>query len=153
MESARIAKREDLGAIARAAQIAGKEIEGSRGASVFTRNEVSTPASELAEAAIEDPTSVVIAGTYDEVVFGYAIATTSNLSDGELLGTIEHLLVEPEIRKSGIGEAMMNLVLSELSSLGCTRVDSHALPGDRHTKNFFESFGLKARLLTVHIEL
>ena len=28
-----------------------------------------------------------------------------------------------------------------------------ALPGDRATKNFFESFGLKARLLTVHAPL
>ena len=44
----------------------------------------------------------------------------------------------------------MNLVLDELRAAGCIGIDSRALPGDRETKNFFESFGLKARLLTVH---
>jgi hypothetical protein len=29
-------------------------------------------------------------------------------------------------------------------------VDSLALPGDRHTKNFFEAFGLVARAIVVH---
>ena len=33
---------------------------------------------------------------------------------------------------------------------GCFGVDSLALPGDRHTKNFFESFGLVARAIVVH---
>lgn len=153
MESARLATVDDLNAIERVAQLSETNIEGSRGASVFTRKEVATPARELATAAIADSASVAIVGTYDDVVFGYVIASTSSLSDGEKLGTINHLVVEPEIRKSGIGEAMMNLVLAELKALGCSRVDSHALPGDRHTKNFFESFGLKARLLTVHIEI
>ena len=33
---------------------------------------------------------------------------------------------------------------------GCVGVDSLALPGDRATKNFFESFGLVARAIVVH---
>jgi hypothetical protein len=36
---------------------------------------------------------------------------------------------------------------------GCSGVDSLALPGDRATKNFFESFGLVARALIVHKDL
>jgi hypothetical protein len=32
-------------------------------------------------------------------------------------------------------------------------MDSLALPGDRATKNFFESFGLKARAIVVHRSL
>ena len=36
---------------------------------------------------------------------------------------------------------------------GCFGVDSLALPGDRHTKNFFESFGLVARAIIVHRSL
>jgi hypothetical protein len=36
---------------------------------------------------------------------------------------------------------------------GCFGVDSLALPGDRHTKNFFESFGLVARAIVVHRKL
>ncbi len=153
MEAARQATTSDLDAIEMIAELCLGDIDGSRGASVFTRNEVSTPARELASEALTSANSVVVAGTYDDVVFGYAVADTSTLSDGELIGTIHHLAVDPEIRKSGIGEAMMNMILAELKALGCKRVDSHALPGDRHTKNFFESFGLKARLLTVNIEL
>jgi predicted N-acetyltransferase YhbS len=153
LESARFARSSDLDVITQIADLSFTEIEGTRGASVFTRKEVATPARELASATIEDAESVAIVGTYDDVVFGYVLATTSSLSDGEKLGTLNHLVVEPEIRKSGIGEAMMNMVFAELKAMGCSRVDSHALPGDRHTKNFFESFGLKARLLTVHIEL
>ena len=33
---------------------------------------------------------------------------------------------------------------------GCIGVDSLALPGDRDTKNFFETHGLVARAITVH---
>lgn len=152
MESARIAISDDLAPIGLIATSSMAFIEGSRGAFVFGRREAATPAVELAAQAIADPDKVALVGTYEEVVFGYAIATTERLAT-ETLGRIQHLVVEPEIRKSGIGEAMMNLLIEELKSLGCSRVDAHALPGDRHTKNFFESFGLKARLLTVHKEI
>ncbi len=45
---------------------------------------------------------------------------------------------------------MMNEVVASAKAAGCLGVDAVALPGDRNTKNFFESFGLKARLLVVH---
>ena len=50
----------------------------------------------------------------------------------------------------GIGEAMMDELVAWCAAAGCTGVDSLALPGDRHTKNFFESFGLVARAIVVH---
>ena len=36
---------------------------------------------------------------------------------------------------------------------GCRWVDGTALPGDRGAKNFYESAGFKARLLTMHRDL
>ena len=36
---------------------------------------------------------------------------------------------------------------------GAVGIDSLALPGDRETKNFFETFGLKARAIVVHRSL
>ncbi|NIR35956.1 MAG: hypothetical protein GWN79_05560 [Actinobacteria bacterium] len=44
----------------------------------------------------------------------------------------------------------MEAVLDWARTRGCEGIDSLALPGDRHTKNFFETFGLVARALRVH---
>ena len=52
-----------------------------------------------------------------------------------------------------MGEAMLDLCLEWATSGGCIGLDSLALPGDRQTKNFFESFGLVARAIIVHRRL
>jgi hypothetical protein len=36
---------------------------------------------------------------------------------------------------------------------GCVGIDALALPGNRQTKNFFESFGFTARAIVVHRRL
>ena len=63
------------------------------------------------------------------------------------------LYVLPDARGVGVGEAMMGLCLDWARRNGCIGLDSMALPGDRHTKNFFESFGLVARAIIVHRRL
>ena len=108
------------------------------------------PFDERVADLIESPDGLAVVGTYDDVIFGYALAAFETLPDGRLLGRLDDLAVDADARGSGIGEAMMNLVISEMRAAGCLGVDSRALPGDRETKNFFESFGLKARLLVVH---
>ena len=108
------------------------------------------PIDERVALLIESDDGLAVVGTYDDVVFGYALATVERLADGRLLGRLDDLAVDADARGSGIGEAMMNLVIDELRAAGCLGIDSRALPGDRETKNFFESFGLKARLLVVH---
>ena len=74
-------------------------------------------------------------------------------SGADTLLVIEVLLVDSQIRSSGIGEAMMNELIERAKEAKCSGLESAVLPGDRHSKNFFESFGLKARLLTVHRRL
>ena len=74
-------------------------------------------------------------------------------SDGGRLAVVTDLYVEPEARGVGLGEAIMNHLVAWATDEGCFGVDSQALPGDRHTKNFFESFGLVARSLVVHRDL
>ena len=64
---------------------------------------------------------------------------------------MEH--VEPEAREVGLGEELLDAVIAWSRARGCSTLDAVALPGDRHTKNFFETFGMKARLLTVHVPL
>ncbi len=150
-EGARPAAVDDLAVIERLLDDAKPEIEAQRGGATFLVAE----GSELQSVseALADDAAVVLVGTYDDVVLGVATMRFVNRSDGQLVGRIERLLVDAEARKSGIGEAMMNRLLDACAERRCTGIESIALPGDRHTKNFFESFGLKARMLTVMREL
>src|SRR3546814_10879751 len=63
---------------------------------------------------------------------------------------VDDLYTEPGCREVGIGELVMQALVDWCRERGCFGVDSLALPGDRHTKNFFESFGLVARAIVVH---
>lgn len=90
----------------------------------------------------------VMVGTVRDEVVGYAqIAVRGRL------GIIEALFVTPPARTVGVGDALLRHARDELSARGCDRVDSYALPGDRDTKNFFESHAMVARLLVVSSEL
>ncbi|MGF1599541.1 MAG: GNAT family N-acetyltransferase [Acidimicrobiales bacterium] len=151
MEGARPATSADLAAIEAVAQRVRHDLDGGRGADLFFAREAGPwPARDRWCDRLEADDGVVLVGTYSGAILGYAVAVVEPLLDGRLLGVIEDLAVDPEARGVGIGEAMMDGLLVELRRLGCIGVDARALPGDRQTKNFFESFGLKARLLTVH---
>lgn len=98
--------------------------------------------------ALADPTTGLWAGMIDGAVLGYAVVS----ADGEI-AVIEELHVEPEARAVGVGEAMLDAVVAWARDVGCTGIDAFALPGARETKNFFETFGLTARLLVLHRDL
>ncbi|MFT7600626.1 MAG: GNAT superfamily N-acetyltransferase [Acidimicrobiales bacterium] len=147
MEAARFAVESDLGAMRWVAEQVLHEQADARGGDLFQRREAAGALESIPEAVAAGQGVV---GTYDDVVLGYGIGITEELDDGSLLGRITALAVVADGRGSGIGEAIMNAMLERLRSDGCIGVDATALPGDRHTKNFFESFGLKARLLVVH---
>lgn len=150
MEAARLASLEDLPAVRWIAEEIVAEQLPARGGELFHRHEAVSLVDDL-EAAI--PEQRLVVGTYDDVVLGFGLYTIEELADGRRLGQILALATLAEARGSGIGESMMNLLLDRLTAAGCFGVDSTALPGDRNTKNFFESFGLKARMLRVHKSL
>jgi len=154
-EHARQATHADLAVIGEIADKIAADMVDQRGGALFLRRESGGDAAGRAEALMEADApeatgGFAVIGTYDDVPFGYALVQVEQLADGGRLARIDDLAVEAEARGSGIGEAIMNLVLDEAKARGCFGVDSRALPGDRHTKNFFESFGLKARMLVVH---
>ena len=95
----------------------------------------------------------MVVGTIDETTIGYGAARVVGLADGRPLGVVDELFVEPGARGVGVGEAMMDLLVAWCVERGCVGVDAVALPGDRETKNFFETFGLKARAIVVHRQL
>jgi len=45
---------------------------------------------------------------------------------------------------------LLDYVIEWATERHCVGVDSLVLPGNRETKNFFESFGLVARAIVVH---
>ena len=150
-EGARLATISDADAIVKIRDDQLETIVDERGGNLFVHREMgNTPVDLRLKAALADEDKFVVVGTYGDVVFGYGWVSIVTLDDGSLLGQAVEFVVDAKIRKTGIGEAMMDLIIEKLTKRGCIGVDSFALPGDRNTKNFFESFGLKARMLTVH---
>ena len=89
----------------------------------------------------------------DDTIVGYAGVDLVELHDGTVLGQITDIYVTPDARGVGCGEALLELLEPWCAEQGCIGIDSIALPGDRETKNFFETFGLTARALRVHRSL
>lgn len=57
------------------------------------------------------------------------------------------LYVAPTLRRQGVARALVNEIIR-----ACAPNDAYALPGDRAMKSLYESFGWKARLLTMRAE-
>lgn len=150
MEAARPATADDLPRLVELHDLALIEIGPARGGALFTAREARRdPPGELA-AAVVDPDQLVVVGEIDSWMAGYASAHIEALRDGSLLGVIDDLFVESDARQVGVGEAMTDLVVAWCQERGCRGIDARVLPGDRLTKNFFESFGFTARAITVH---
>ncbi len=154
-ESARLAATDDLDEIAAIGGAVLEPLPQARGGPIFTALEIGfdTPRGRARRALSAPDTAGCAVGEFDGVVFGYAVWTIEQLDGGGTLGRLHDFAVHPDARSVGIGEAMMDLIVADLKDRGCVGVDAWALPGDRATKNFFESFGLKARLLTAHRKL
>lgn len=153
-EGTRAATPADLPRLAELAEEAVRELTDLRGGAVWARHGARQAPLDVALAhELADPSHHVVVGTIDDTIMGYAAARVEVLADGGHLGVVSDLYTEPGARELGIGEAMMNSLVAWCTEEGCFGVDSLALPGDRHTKNFFESFGLVARAIVVHRSL
>jgi GNAT superfamily N-acetyltransferase len=151
VEGVRPAEETDVARLAELCRQAQAEMSTGRGGAVFVAREARPePVDESILAAIRDAAHRVWAGTIDDAVIGYAVARVEPLRTGVNLGVIEDIYVETEGRAIGVGEALMGAALEWFSAEGCKGVDAYALPGDRHTKNFFEGSGFSARLLVMH---
>lgn len=86
------------------------------------------------------------------VVADAVVGVAALLVDGDR-ATLSTLFVHPEMRGVGVGHSLLSEAIAQARALGTKHLDSVALPGDRETKNFFESHAMKSRLLIVHQEL
>lgn len=153
-EQVRHATTADLARLVELAEAARAELAPTRGGAIWLRREARPDPleSSIAEALAADD-HLVLAGELDGVVVGYAIARLESLRDGSVLAVLDDIYVEAGARSIGIGELLMNEVVAWATGRGCVGIDSIALPGNRATKNFFETFGLVARAILVHRDL
>lgn len=150
-ESVRVATVADLEMLADFATQGVAEQHENRGGYVWSRRETrSRPYLASFEAALHDPDQTIWIGMIDDVPLGYAVSRVELLRTGEILGQVSDIWVDPEARSVGLGESLIGSIISWCTERNCVGIDSMALPGNRATKNFFETFGFKARLLTVH---
>lgn len=151
---ARSAGVEHTEVLAQMAAEAVAEQEDARGGWVWSRREVrNQPFAQSLAADLADPDSAVWIGVIDDAPVGYAVATVETLHTGETLGRVTDLYVVTGARDVGVGEALIGEVLQWCAERECCGVDALALPGNRATKNFFETFGFTARLLVLHRSL
>ena len=150
-EAARTATEADLADVVALVDAATDEKRAQKGGPLWFRRErrQGPPDAELKAALVASDHEVAV-GTLDGTVVGYGLVRAERLGDGSLLGVVDDIFVDPGARAVGVGEALMNHLIDWCRGQGCFGVDSLALPGDRHTKNFFESFGLVARAIIVH---
>jgi GNAT superfamily N-acetyltransferase len=154
VEGARLASPADLAVLAALCRAAHDELAPTRGGEVFLAYEGrAEPYEQGLAAELDDPERIVLAGLIDEAIIGFASASLVDLRDGTRLAVIGDLFVEPGAREVGVGEALMDALLAWSRTKGCAGVDATALPGNRHTKNFFETNGFTARLLVMHRRL
>jgi GNAT superfamily N-acetyltransferase len=88
-------------------------------------------------------------GTLGDLV-GYGTCCLLELSDGERVGSVHDLYVDPAVRRRGVGRAMADQMVGWCQQQGCIGVDANALPGSRAVKSFFEAGRFTARLLVMY---
>jgi ribosomal protein S18 acetylase RimI-like enzyme len=151
IEAARPASSDDLPRIADLARAAIAELRATKGGEVWARREArQEPIDDSLAVDLANTDAIVLVGAIDDAVIGYAVAVIERLSDNGELARLTDGYVEPEARGVGVGEMLLDAVVAWATERRCTGIDSLALPGNRETKNFFESFGLVARAIVVH---
>jgi L-amino acid N-acyltransferase YncA len=95
---------------------------------------------------------VLLVGTIDEVPFGVGAGHVTRRA-GERVGVVDCCYVETAARGVGVGTALARALVAWFTASSCRAMDVLALPGDRKTKQLFESQGLSARLLVLRRRL
>lgn len=93
--------------------------------------------------------SVQVVGELEGCIVGYC--SVSFHSDD--LATVDQIYVEPEARRIGIAQEMLEAVVELAQIKGLRTLDALALPGGREVKNLLEGLGFKARLLVLNLPL
>jgi GNAT superfamily N-acetyltransferase len=151
VEAARLAVAADIPELAKLSGIQAGELAPMRGGHVWSaKHLVAPPVEGTLAALLASPTTTVVVGTVDDVVLGFGILQIDTLRTGERLAVIAELFVDEGAREIGVGEEILEMLLTAARDAGCIGVDAGTLPGHRATKNFFETAGFTARAIVMH---
>jgi GNAT superfamily N-acetyltransferase len=151
-EAVRTATAEDAPRLCQLAEELGTAIVSQRGGRLLIDPEQGRGNGGVARGWVEerlaDQATLALVGTLDEVVIGFAVCHLEGIRPYR--GVLDACFVEPGARGVGVGRLLLDTVVAWLEEQGGKGMDGFALPGDRGAKNFYESAGFKARLLTMH---
>jgi GNAT superfamily N-acetyltransferase len=157
MEGVRPATGSDVPRLLEMAQELLDGVTAHRGGALLVGSADPPPSPERNRGRLDDlladQTALVAVGTIDEVVTGFGVCHVEEVGALGLRGVLDACYVEPGARGVGLGRLLLDTAVSWLEARGCRGVDGAALPGDRGAKNFYESAGFKARLLTMYREV
>lgn len=154
MESVRTAVPADAGIITELCREAISELRPNRGGDLWSRYEARPePLDPAILDHLDHPERVAYLGLIDDAVVGYALARFEQLHDGDLILVVSDLYVIPGVREVGVGELLIETLMEVARERGAVGIDAFVLPGDRASKNFFETHGMKARAILVHRSL
>src|SRR4051794_28822640 len=95
VEAVRPATADDIEVLAEMASAAIDELRPMKGGSVFSRREARQPPLDTSfRAELDADDALVLVGTIDHVVVGYAVVHVESLHDGAPLAVITDLFVE-----------------------------------------------------------
>jgi GNAT superfamily N-acetyltransferase len=151
VEGSRPATAADVPRIVELARMMRAELGASRGGpQLLAREARREPLADTYAALLDGPDTLVVVGTYDDVVVGYGVVAIEPVAGDAPVGVVTDLFVEEGAREVGVGEAVVAALVAFCGTAGCSGVDASALPGHRAAKNFFETHGFTARLLVMH---
>lgn len=151
MEDSRVAGDDDIPRIVELARAMRSELSAMRGGVLWAaRDTWSEPLESSYRRLIAREDASVVVGTIDGVVLGFGAVLVEPLRGGGSLGVVTDLFVESAAREVGVGERIIDDLVTFCTNRGCVGVDAVALPGHRAAKNFFEQHHFTARKLTMH---
>lgn len=111
------------------------------------------PAEEALTRRVADPAWHTYVAELDGVTVGLLSGRDEELlpqAGGAKVGSVRLIFTDAGAREVGVGEALMDVFLSEARNRGVTMFDAHVSPGHRLSKNFFEAHGFSARSIIMH---
>jgi ribosomal protein S18 acetylase RimI-like enzyme len=92
----------------------------------------------------------VFTGSFGDAIVAYGVLEFLKTNDNQRIASIKEIFVLEDARSVGVGESLIHLMTNTAIEHKAVGIDSFALPGDRETKNFFETQGMVARLIHVY---
>ena len=150
-ESSRLASIDDLEILTFLRKEAISEVENKRGGKVLVNlNSFSEDSSGNFSDWFNSSDHLIFTGLFGDAVVAYGVLEFSITNDTRRVASIKEIFVLNDARSVGVGESVIQLMIKEAIENNAVGIDSFALPGDRETKNFFETQGMVARLIHVY---